>query len=377
MKKIYTYLSATLLGAIVFAGFTACHDEDLDVTEATLKQRSYDNAFIKQFGKPDANQSWDFFSQAIDMLRNGYGSSAKTRAVPTPPAGGWDASGDGWGFKFNNTQPGYVTYDVVTSYAQYLAEGQNNYTKGQTQYDLYSTGDGNFNITPIWYGGDFEVLHERNFQLILHYRLPNEQATVDHTRLLFVDHVMSNPDDHGVGPVEPNQNGGNIKHNPGFSAYVHLDAGTVFWFEIALTGYNGTRYHYYTNGWVGDQNNRNYSTFYPNNTSNLYDVYNGPSQLLYNQTEYGDEGIKRYMIIGIEDAWDHDFIDFDYNDIILYIDGDLPLPVAKRFMAEDLTSFDFDFNDVVFDFEYKRTVLRAVGGTLPVYLRIKKMNIFV
>lgn len=78
--------------------------------------------------------------------------------------------------------------------------------------------------------------------------------------------------------------------------------------------------------------------------------------------------------------WDH-----DYNDIVLTIS---PRPVTKaynaisyRVMCEDLGgTFDWDFNDVVFDVlytdgrpstNYKATIeykLQAIGGTLPIYM---------
>ena len=88
--------------------------------------------------------------------------------------------------------------------------------------------------------------------------------------------------------------------------------------------------------------------------------------------------------------WDH-----DYNDIVLTI---TPRPVTKtyrtvsyRVMCEDLGgTFDWDFNDVVYDVIYadgktqndKATVtfkLQAIGGTLPIYFeyngtRLKNNN---
>ena len=91
MSKFYNYLNATLLGAIVLAGFAACQDEDFDVSEATLKAKAYDDAFIKQFGKPDPNQSWDFFTQSLESLERG---SAGTRA-----------SGAGWSTTPRTSQP--------------------------------------------------------------------------------------------------------------------------------------------------------------------------------------------------------------------------------------------------------------------------------
>ena len=78
MSKFYNYLNATLLGAIVLAGITACHDEDFNVSESVLREKAFDEAFVKQFGKPDPNQSWDFYAQAMESLR---AQKATTRAT--------------------------------------------------------------------------------------------------------------------------------------------------------------------------------------------------------------------------------------------------------------------------------------------------------
>ena len=96
-----------------------------------------------------------------------------------------------------------------------------------------------------------------------------------------------------------------------------------------------------------------------------------------------------YTFVGFED-----WIDFDFNDVILAITGTEPEkphdpiiipdpdPVPDpepvcRIVAEDLTvdeNGDFDFNDVVFDVcpvsSENKTILiiRAVGGELPLYI---------
>lgn len=81
----------------------------------------------------------------------------------------------------------------------------------------------------------------------------------------------------------------------------------------------------------------------------------------------------------------HGHYDHDYNDIVLII---TPRPIestydsqAVRVMCEDLGgSFDWDFNDLVYDILYeegmqtganaKATItLRAIGGTLPIYFQ--------
>ena len=377
MSKFYHYLNATLLGAIILAGFAACQDEDFDVSEATLKAKAYDYAFIKQFGEPDPDQSWDFFTQSIESLEKGIvSSSSSTRAVPE---GTWDASGDGWGIRSRTAQPDYITNRVVLHYNDLLPESKNNYTKGQTQYKLISSGDGNFTISAIWYGGIFETIPENNFELWIHFI---DKNNTEQSKKLF--------------------DGGDVNHqsmgfdfrNPGLSSDIHLDAGTEFWFEIQYRqnwmNHEATTHYFYSNS--SNEMNYDYRNYerYPQDNEvafpypydefkykdiDYYHTYNGPTQLLYSETVYGENEIKRYMVIGFEDAWDAlDFLDFDYNDIVLYIDGNLPVPEAKRFFAEDLKAYDWDFNDIVIDVEYQRCILRAVGGTLPLYFSMQLPN---
>lgn len=366
MKK---YLSLTIV-SLTFLGLgslTSCQDEDLGVSTQTLKERAFDDAFVKQFGKPSANQSWDFYTQAVQSLGKG---GAITRA-----------SGAGWSVTGYVAQPAYITPALVQQYDDFLPENDNNYTKGQTDYSLISTGDGNFTISAIWYGGGFETNTDvYGFNFYLHFK---DNDGNFQRELLFTggdkngNKMWNDNSDHGFG-------------NPGMAVDVHLDEGIEFWFEIEYwqKANSSTKHHFYSNSdghAIQTYNYEKYPEYYRNATAetrfpyeyyrfrykerDYYHIYNGPSQLLYSAYEYGEDQISHFMVIGFEDCWeDLDFLDFDYNDIVLYIDGDLPLPVAKRVLVEDLEQFDWDYNDVVFDIEYKRMVLRAVGGTKPVYL---------
>lgn len=143
----------------------------------------------------------------------------------------------------------------------------------------------------------------------------------------------------------------------------------------------------------GQKSNHGNATWYSNSALNLPNQTSGTGKVksaatfTYNDVTY----------ISFEDAptvcsgggtgncgtcgrghWDH-----DYNDIVLTIS---PRPVTKtyrsisyRVMCEDLGgTFDWDFNDVVFDVLYKdgrsgnnATIeykLQAIGGTLPIYM---------
>ena len=351
---------------------TSCQDEDLGVSTQTLKERAFDDAFAKQFGKPSPNQSWDFFTQTMQSL--GKGNSSATRAYTEP-----SASDNNWRVTHLNSQPSYITTELVNRWDDMLPEYQNNYTMGQTQYTLVSTGDGIFTISAIWYGGAFEI-QTGNY--------------TTHLNLCF--RYENNPTVYEVELFEGKSMG--AFGNPQLADEVYLKAGTEFWFalEYRATGNNQVLHRFestekipYNYQYIQTGNHPNgtsytdpvtgetvsypyaYSTF-QYKERDYHHVYNGCSQLLFSEKSYSDNRIDNFMVIGFEDGWHYPtYLDFDYNDIVLYLDGDLPVPVAKRVLAEDLEQYDWDYNDVVFDIEYKRMVLRAVGGTKPVYLQFK------
>lgn len=214
MKKLnYAIFAMSFLGLGVL---TSCHDYDLGVSTQTLKDHASYDAFAKQFGKPDANQSWDFYAQAIESVMNG--PAADTRA---------DGSGQSWSVSMRNKQPDYITADLVDQYDKYLPEVKNNYTKGQTQYTLVSTGSGKFTISCIWYGGAIQVRPNFDFHFYLCFIDPDTHKLVRH--VLFVTKESN---------YEYN--------NPGFSTDVELPAGTEFWFELDYTGDDGGGLHTYS-----------------------------------------------------------------------------------------------------------------------------------
>ena len=361
-----TIIATSLLG---LGSLTSCQDEDFGVSTQTLKEKAFDDAFAKQFGKPSADQSWDFYTQTMQNLRKGSTATvATTRAQDDP------ASGAGYSVSRLNSQPSYITQELVDRWDDLLPEYQNNYTMGQTQYTLVSTGSGNFTISAIWYGGAFEIYQNYSTHLFLCF---NDKNGVYREVELLEGKTMSN-----FG-------------NPNLSDNVHLDAGTEFWFllEYRQNGNNQPLHSFYStqpipfdyekiptgnhpNGYNGNGVNfpYSYSTF-QYKSRDYYHIYNGCSQLLYSEFSYTDNEIDHFMVIGFEDGWHYlNYLDFDYNDIVLYITGDIPVPAAKRVFTEDLEQYDWDYNDVVFDIEYRRIVLRAVGGTKPVYLQFRNVK---
>ena len=85
MKKTLpiAIIATSLLG---LGCLTSCHDEDFDVSTAVLQERAFEQGFIKEFGQPSADQSWDFYAQMMESLRHGAGVTRATMDinVPTP-----------------------------------------------------------------------------------------------------------------------------------------------------------------------------------------------------------------------------------------------------------------------------------------------------
>ena len=356
MKKLsfFAFIATSLLA---LGSLTSCHDEDLDVSPAVLQERAFEQGFIKEFGKPSANQSWDFYAQMMESLRK-EGATRATMADAIPHE--------------TIEQPGTDWFQSVIADAnRALEDRKNNANVGQQNYSLVSTGT--FEIYAIHYGGYIEDWRRDNnigFEFGVGIVGGAEQR-------------LFGPWGEGDNPNEPGNVPDNTGLNPGYGAEVTINSGTRFYFYIKYNKNEGSHTlprkfmtNHVPDGYI-HTSHTGWGTTYA-----AWNDYVGPSTLLYT-TEYQDENgkLKQYMVIGFEDGWGYadcpDIIgnnysdpDFDYNDIIFVLAGSLPVPDNKRFFCEDLTAFDWDYNDVVFDLMNTGIVLRAVGGTLPVWLEI-------
>jgi len=371
MKKTLpiAIIAASLLG---LGSLSSCHDEDFDVSTAVLQERAFEQSFIKEFGKPSANQSWDFYAQQMEALRQEAGTTRATQAITVT-------------VNKNISQPtdDYFTNTVQTiGYA--LEESVDNSKVGTNNYTLTSTGD--FRIYAVRYAGAIETTQTRDNR--------NEPYYYDlDFGLAYYDDENGDPDYGGrvlVPIFGPGFKSGysptsGSYGNPGWAAEVTIPIGTSFHFYLKYTypfaagNMDGQYYakHYQEEIFFSNEP----PTFIQRNGQPLtYNDYGGPSTLLYSaervdETANMDEQV---MMIGFEDAWGHgtgngtksNWFDKDFNDVVFLIEGKLPIPAAKRFFCEDKNSFDWDYNDVVFDVSNTGIVLRAVGGTLPVWLRV-------
>ena len=367
MKKKLPLAIATL-GLLTFGSLTSCQDEDFDVSTTVLQDRAFEQAFIKEFGKPSADQTWDFYAQKMQSIRRETGLTRATQAITvTVDTTISQPTGD------------YFT-GIVNEIGYALEEQHDNSTVGTNSYTLTSTGA--FKIYAVRYAGAIET---GNYKLDFGIAYIDDKGTETTT------------DDEEIkvnifGPGYRNQayrdscyaHNTNGWGNPGKAAEVTIPEGQQFYFYLSYdyTFTNNSRTYtqtFYSNAIPSFRasNGTSYRTY---NGTGSYPYYGGTSTLLYsaeyiNEETHMDEQI---MMIGFEDAWGHNgnggtqsgWLDYDFNDIVVFIEGELPLPSSKRFFVEDKTSYDWDYNDVVFDVSNTGIVLRAVGGTLPVFLRV-------
>ena len=358
MKKNLSF--AIIAMAILGLGsLTSCHDEDFGASTAVLQERAFEQGFFKEFGKPSADQTWDFYAAQMEAIRNGASKTRATmdvtpshRSIPQPTDDDFKALANSW--------------------TNSLEESNNNANVGQNSYTLTSTGT--FKIYAVNYGGGIETQEKYNFKFGIVYIDSNNAP--QEMELFHWGFEEGYPGEtaygYGFG-------------NPGWGQEVTLPIGTRFYFYMTYT-YDFGR----AQGWDWIPNGRYHDQkYYSNATPTFfgysndhddditYSDFGGTSTLLYTTEDITEDHDEQIMMIGIEDAWGlngrrytQNYLDYDYNDIVLLIEGELPVSENKRFFAEDKKSFDWDYNDVVFDVSNTGIVLRAVGGTLPVWLKI-------
>ncbi|MBR5716149.1 MAG: hypothetical protein IKX59_06135 [Bacteroidales bacterium] len=363
MKKTL-FLAITTLVLLTFGSFTSCQDEDFDVSTAVLQERAFEQGFIKEFGKPSADQSWDFYAQKMESIRREAGMTRATMADPIVVTVDTTIS-----------QPTdkYFT-DIVNDVGYALEEKINNSNTGQNNYTLTSTGD--FKIYAVRYAGAIETGASYNFDFGIAYIDPADEQ--EHKVSIFGRGYRNKA--YRDSCYAHNSNGWG---NPGKAADVKIPKGISFYFYFDYTnpfrnGGPSIRQHFYSNESPVFVRKDGVSTF-------TFPEFGGTTTLLYS-TDHIDPVTGRdeqVMMIGLEDAWGHDngnddaegtqtgWFDKDFNDVVVLIEGELPVPTSKCFFTEDKKSYDWDYNDVVFDVSNTGIVLRAVGGTLPVFLRVK------
>ena len=324
-KKFLVTTSTFAIALACVSGLSSCQDEDLGVSETVLKERAFEQGFTKAFGQPSADQTWDFYNEKLQSLKgNLVEEDASEDAVASDMTRATMAT-----ISIDDAEQPASVQENSSIWTTLMPEGQNNTTKGQNFFSLVSSGT--FTISAVQYSGRYE--DDNDFRVGIRYRDDNGRLQ---RRTLF-------------GPSD-------ISGNPGFAKTVTLTEGAEFDLFVEYPGWLLT-HTYYTDE-------------YPNLLNAITGRFDGPALLLYT----GESETEKVMVIGFEEDWGVIVglrNDLDFNDVVLYISGNLPMASPKRYFAEDLKSLDFDYNDVVFDVTNAGITLRAVGGTLPVYLRVK------
>ncbi len=385
MKK-YLSFAVTAMAILGLGSLTSCHDEDFGASTAVLQERAFEQGFIKEFGQPSADQSWDFYAQKMEALGQGAGMTRATQAIAKA--------------RSINQPIGEEYFDeVVANVKSVLEDNLNNSAHGQNSYSLTSTG--NFNIYAVLYQGWYTQAKNRRLEFGMVY---NGTEIPLFGPINYSDYYKVNAAGNGRtpcsqgDPINPGRTVVMQDNKPvnqavsGFGWEISSTAGDKFSFYmklIALDSDNKNRmFEYYSNSSTYDYSNT--LTYYNYNGGTfstpsgveghdeLEDRYQnnpaGPSVLVYSKEVKDGDTYKRIMIIGFEDAWADKNADADYNDVVIVLEGNLPEPTSKRFFCEDKESFDWDYNDVVFDVSNYGITLRAVGGTLPVFLRVTDKN---
>lgn len=369
MKK-YLSFAVTTMAIFGLGSLTSCHDEDFDVSTAVLKERAFEQSFINEFGQPSADQSWDFYAQKMQSLREGAGMTRATQAIGTPVP---------------ITQPLNDDYfnSIVNNIKYTLEDNHNNSAVGQNAYSLTSTGE--FNIYAILYEGWYEHQSTNNFEFgivnsdgtkipLFTYINPSNYHKLTRNNGVITGRTICDKGDPINPGVDTLYNNGTVtvQTKSGFGYTIPSTAGDKFQFYMKLDVNNQGEPYRGNFEYNSSSSTFNYTDRQGrSSTPQLKDRYNnepaGPSVLVYSMEVA--EGNKQIMILGFEDGWSGS-ADADYNDIVILLEGNLPEPTSKRFFCEDKESFDWDYNDVVFDVSNYGMTLRSVGGTLPVFLRV-------
>lgn len=395
------------LAAIAIGSLASCQDYEngfnAEQIRETVAEREFMNNFIARYGEIDPNHKWGFEQMSA------FGS-AETRGLVNITGGAGQSNVNternnwvSWGMNV----PGWPNFD-----------GKYYDSQNQTSYTTFSTDPGTDNIHPCGDVTDYEVDYvSRWFRT---YKIGDEEFDKRRVSLnlsdFYIQNVSSDNDrveypegnlitsilnqnnaDFGMDhlmfkSIEANAygnmwthandfNSGNSNHNP----------------TIKLTpGENNT----YTQSPKDKSENTNRVIKYVKSAGTVDFAYHSSFStdgLYFNKwvlirLEWVEEGIKRegyYLAFDYEASKSSGTVQYGpdgyySNWIIKITPATYKETVEKtkvcRVMCEDLgNTFDFDFNDVVFDVSFEEInnngttydaiiTLRAAGGTLPIYV---------
>ena len=369
----------------------SCTNHDFETfTQAQIDKAKYDEAFINYLGaRPAANQNWGF----------GATTRAFTRAAA---AGSTVATTNATLFSTWNDQKTYVTCDeeeavlntitysvdpshpislvpeILTAYNEVLPEGVNNASKiastNKEEFLTTEAGEISYVVLPgVTAGiqdrvGYYYYTTSGNIRTMHKYVLSNDPSASyigDGT-----SYDVKNGDQYAYTVLPKRYKSFKLVYvdDNGNASYT-FPAGLNVGFFIETSSYANTAVELYSRGSL----NTEISNWLEETLPGTHEWANTASNSHAAIFSYGD-----FNFVGFED-----WTDYDYNDIVLSVTGNItPAPEVNieeektsdfdlRIIAEDLSATqasDFDFNDVVIDIKYGETaqiVLVAAGGTLP------------
>lgn len=311
--------------------FNGCAKYDFTpISESELAQQKYETTFVETFGTPDINQDWGFSSR---ILPSSFG---KTTRAARPEGNQWTD----WGY----TIPSPITTDELNDVLAVFNQ------KGEASYK--SLIDCNCYFVQQVYKGVAEYTSAAGGEAFVGSDKMNHLFTVTTMTMesWWPEHIITTGEgnDHIF-----NFNNGTCKDWNGIMLMENTNSYKF--------GFDGTEDSKVIYNFRMEKINGNYYVGFD---------FEGTGNNLNQQ-------VKR---------------DYIYNDWIVKIvpgKGNTPStePDPKvyktRIICEDLsvnTGSDFDFNDVVFDVEYREGIdktfvtIQAAGGTLPLYVAEKEVH---
>lgn len=361
------HLAHIIMSAALFLGiFTSCQDEDFGFTAEEI---SYETKFFKEFGHPDPNHNWGFTPmEAIEL------NSSATRGAD-PNANQWGDKGLDVPLPLTDTQKRVVTewfeshpnpQSITVSWTDYFAQ-QVSSTSNATSHMNYLCDAGNNYQDHIYNSNSGDISNNGNVKYLDgHYGSDHIQFMTGQSTEAFGYHDSFGNQtyfDHYViipgSTIDPT------------NQYGIKDMFFVGFDYLGVKDLSQIAYCNNCNNWL--------SKFVPKKVTDSSGVC---YKMACEKCGYIDTKITKDKIGEL-----NQFVPDDgyYNDWIIRICPGIPSSIAQRVMCEDLgNSFDWDFNDVVFDVYFTtdwvwngfstekvttaHITIQCAGGTIPIYV---------
>lgn len=401
-KRFFIALTSTASIATALS-LASCQDFDNGMDDETIKRAEFTKNFIEEFGTPAPNHQWGFdVAQAVMT-----GNSVKTRAEINGETAGLvykqemtiKFPGDAnqpWGYEYKTTElygrPADITKkehdEVFAWFSNHIVNWK--YTPTNSNVNAAQsreTKDGGNKIIAT-------TINKANpgYGSLLNYSNPTGTSYTDENNLYFfngwIQHVAYDPALDEVG-----HNGTSLYSgaNMDYLAFRHVDQVSDY---IHLNDYNSSNGY----GWGREP--------LTDGTSNQVAYSSGQNAILvldakfdvvtYGCSADGSNPHNKYYIVYLQgddyagyylgmdlEGYDpneagNQLVDADgiCNDWIIKIGDAGAKPFnPSRIMCEDLGARDFDYNDIVYDVEYRNgtvtVTVQAAGGTIPIGLYYK------